>query len=225
MRTTVKNGFYRRKKRYKGIKERIYFFLQGVWHENWNLSFCSFSTKQAVSKLYKEKKMRLEAERKLKEHEQQFPSPPTKRLKKVEDTTDRQHISQSRLLWITERKPRNQLLWFFSSARLLKSSVSGTKARQQAATSDFSALSRFLVVPHFQIEMDSSIRESLQQGKWTTSIDLLDAYIINHRKIKKRYQKYFHFHYHRVVYQYLAMPLGWPVHLWISPKLGNNSKQ
>lgn len=71
---------------------------------------------------------------------------------------------------------------------------------------DLSALNRYLVVPHFQMETAKTIRQSLQQGEWTTSLDLSDAYY--HLKIRPRFRKYFRFHFRGVVYQYLAMPFG-----------------
>ena len=41
---------------------------------------------------------------------------------------------------------------------------------------DLSALNRFLKVSTFKMETPETIRTSLQQGEWVTSIDLRDAY-------------------------------------------------
>jgi len=71
---------------------------------------------------------------------------------------------------------------------------------------DLSQLNKFVKIPHFQMETASTIRSSLRQGEWVTSIDLTDAYF--HLKIKRKFQRYFRFHIQGVTYQFLAMPFG-----------------
>ncbi|VDH94414.1 Hypothetical predicted protein [Mytilus galloprovincialis] len=41
---------------------------------------------------------------------------------------------------------------------------------------DLSILNKFLIVPHFKMETNRSIRASILPGMWTTSLDLSDAY-------------------------------------------------
>ncbi|CAG2222306.1 unnamed protein product [Mytilus edulis] len=53
---------------------------------------------------------------------------------------------------------------------------------------DLSILNKFLIVPHFKMETNRSIRASILPGMWTTSLDLSDAYF--HIPISKTYRKY-----------------------------------
>ncbi|VDI56241.1 Hypothetical predicted protein [Mytilus galloprovincialis] len=41
---------------------------------------------------------------------------------------------------------------------------------------DLSVLNQYLVVPHFKMETNRSIRSTIHLGIWTTSLDLMDAY-------------------------------------------------
>ncbi|VDI11184.1 Hypothetical predicted protein [Mytilus galloprovincialis] len=41
---------------------------------------------------------------------------------------------------------------------------------------DLSVLNQYLVVPHFKMETNRSIRSTIHSGIWTTSLDLMDAY-------------------------------------------------
>ncbi|VDI54722.1 Hypothetical predicted protein [Mytilus galloprovincialis] len=41
---------------------------------------------------------------------------------------------------------------------------------------DLSVLNQYLVVPHFKMETNRSIRSTVHLGTWTTSLDLMDAY-------------------------------------------------
>jgi hypothetical protein len=41
---------------------------------------------------------------------------------------------------------------------------------------DLSVLNQHLIVPHFKMETNRSIRGSIHLGMWTTSLDLTDAY-------------------------------------------------
>ncbi|VDI40423.1 Hypothetical predicted protein, partial [Mytilus galloprovincialis] len=41
---------------------------------------------------------------------------------------------------------------------------------------DLSVLNQYLVVPHFKMETNRSIRSTIHLGTWTTSLDLMDAY-------------------------------------------------
>ena len=71
---------------------------------------------------------------------------------------------------------------------------------------DLSALNKFVRIPHFKMETSFSIRSSLRQGEWVTSVDLTDAYF--HLPIKRKFQKFFRFHVRGITYQFLAMPFG-----------------
>ena len=61
-----------------------------------------------------------------------------------------------------------------------------------AAILDLSALNRFLHVKTFKMETPESIRLSLQQGEWVTSLDFSYAYF--HIPINQVSRKYLRFH-------------------------------
>lgn len=71
---------------------------------------------------------------------------------------------------------------------------------------DLSALNRFLVVPHFKMETNRSIRASILPGMWTTSLDLTDAYF--HIGIAHRFRRYLRLVWAGKVYAFKAMPFG-----------------
>lgn len=71
---------------------------------------------------------------------------------------------------------------------------------------DLSILNTYLVVPHFKMETNRSIRASLLQGMYTTSLDLTDAYF--HCPIAPSYRKYLRFMWQDKVFQFKALPFG-----------------
>ncbi|CAG2220358.1 unnamed protein product [Mytilus edulis] len=71
---------------------------------------------------------------------------------------------------------------------------------------DLSILNKFLIVPHFKMETNRSIRASILPGMWTTSLDLSDAYF--HIPISKTYRKYLRFVWNNKVFQFKALPFG-----------------
>ncbi|XP_071160985.1 uncharacterized protein [Mytilus edulis] len=71
---------------------------------------------------------------------------------------------------------------------------------------DLSILNKFLIVPHFKIETNRSIRASILPGMWTTSLDLSDAYF--HIPISQTYRKYLRFVWNNKVFQFKALPFG-----------------
>ncbi|CAG2224453.1 unnamed protein product [Mytilus edulis] len=74
---------------------------------------------------------------------------------------------------------------------------------------DLSILNKFLIVPHFKMETNRSIRASILPGMWTTSLDLSDAYF--HIPISQTYRKYLRFVWNNKVFQFKALPF-WPVY-------------
>ena len=56
------------------------------------------------------------------------------------------------------------------------------------------------------METPETIRTSLQQGEWVTSIDFKDAYF--HKPIQEQFRKYLRFHVQGQTYQYKALPFG-----------------
>ena len=54
--------------------------------------------------------------------------------------------------------------------------------------------------------LSETIRTSLQQGEWVTSIDFKDAYF--HIPIQEQSRKYLRFHIQGQVYQFKALPFG-----------------
>ena len=71
---------------------------------------------------------------------------------------------------------------------------------------DLSALNNFLSLKTFKMETPETIRISLQQGEWVTSLDFSDAYF--HIPIHTRSRKYLRFHFQNQLYQFRALPFG-----------------
>ena len=71
---------------------------------------------------------------------------------------------------------------------------------------DLSKLNLFLKVEKFKMETPETIRSSLQQGEWVTSIDFQDAYF--HIPIQEQSRKYLRFHVQGRTYQFKALPFG-----------------
>ena len=71
---------------------------------------------------------------------------------------------------------------------------------------DLSKLNLFLKVEKFKMETPETIRSSLQQGEWVTSIDFQDAYF--HIPIQEQSRKYLRFHVRGRTYQFKALLFG-----------------
>ena len=71
---------------------------------------------------------------------------------------------------------------------------------------DLSYLNLYLDFPTFKMETTQSIRNSLQVGQWTTSLDLKDAYF--HIPMAPTVHKLLRFQVLGKVYQFVAMPFG-----------------
>ena len=71
---------------------------------------------------------------------------------------------------------------------------------------DLRKLNLFLKVEKFKMETLETLRTSLQQGEWVTSIDFKDAYF--HIPIHQRSRKYLRFHVQGQTYQFKALPFG-----------------
>ena len=71
---------------------------------------------------------------------------------------------------------------------------------------DLSHLNFFLKVEKFKMETPETIRTSLQQGEWVTSVDFKDAYF--HIPIQEQSRKYLRFHVQGRPYQFKALPFG-----------------
>ena len=71
---------------------------------------------------------------------------------------------------------------------------------------DLSHLNLYLDFPTFRMETTQSIRNSLQVGQWTTSLDLEDAYF--HVPMATTVHKLLRFQVMGKVYQFVAMPFG-----------------
>ena len=71
---------------------------------------------------------------------------------------------------------------------------------------DLSALNKFLSVKTFKMETPETIRISLQQGEWVTSLDFSDAYF--HIPVHTGSRKYLRFHFQNLSYQFQSLPFG-----------------
>ena len=71
---------------------------------------------------------------------------------------------------------------------------------------DLSSPNQFLTVSKFKMETPESIRASLRQGEWVTSIDLSDVYL--HLPIHPQSRKFLRFHHQGNSYQFTSLPFG-----------------
>ena len=71
---------------------------------------------------------------------------------------------------------------------------------------DLSNLNLFLKTEKFRMETPETIRTSLRQGEWVTSVDFKDAYF--HIPIQEQSRKYLGFHVQGQTYQFKALPFG-----------------
>ena len=71
---------------------------------------------------------------------------------------------------------------------------------------DLSKLNLYLKVEKFKMETPETIRTSLREGEWVTSIDFKDAYF--HIPIQDQFRKYLRFHIQDRTYQFKALPFG-----------------
>ena len=71
---------------------------------------------------------------------------------------------------------------------------------------DLSQLNPYLSTGTFKMETPETIRLSLQQGEWVTSLDFSDAYF--HIPIAQRSRKYLRFHMNKVSYHFTSLPFG-----------------
>ena len=89
----------------------------------------------------------------------------------------------------------------------LQSTISSPKAQQQMeANTGPKQPKLFLKVEKFKMETPETIRTSLQQGEWVTSVDFKDAYF--HIPIQEQSRKYLRFLVQGRTYQFKAMPFG-----------------
>ena len=89
----------------------------------------------------------------------------------------------------------------------LQSTIASPKAQQQMeANTGPKQPKLFLKVEKFKMETPETIRTSLQQGEWVTSVDFKDAYF--HIPIQEQSRKYLRFLVQGRTYQYKALPFG-----------------
>ena len=96
---------------------------------------------------------------------------------------------------------QSQDLGFYSRLFLVPKKTGGMRP-----VIDLSILNTFLIVPHFKMETNRSIRDSILPGMWTTSLDLSDAYF--HIPISPVFRKYLRFVWNDQVFQFKALPFG-----------------
>ena len=71
---------------------------------------------------------------------------------------------------------------------------------------DLSALNRHMVVPHFKMETQGSVRSAIRSQEWTVSTDIRDAYL--HVPMHQAVRKYLRFVVNKQVYQFTCLPFG-----------------
>ena len=82
---------------------------------------------------------------------------------------------------------------------------------------DLKALNANITSPKFKMETAESIRRDLAHAAWTTSIDLIDAYM--HVPIHPRFRHFLRFVVDGVAYQYKALPAGLCTAPWAFTRL------
>ena len=87
---------------------------------------------------------------------------------------------------------------------LLQQTFHSSQTKPKMATN--LALNKFLSVKTFKMENPETIRISLQQGEWVTSLDFSDAYF--HIPVHIKSRKYLRFHFQNQSYQFRALPFG-----------------
>ena len=71
---------------------------------------------------------------------------------------------------------------------------------------DLSTLNRHMVVPHFKMETQGSVRSAIRSKEWAVSIDIRDAYL--HVPMHQAVRKYLRFVVNKKVYQFTCLPFG-----------------
>ena len=71
---------------------------------------------------------------------------------------------------------------------------------------DLSTLDCHMVVRHFKMETQGSVRSTIRSQEWTVSIDIRDAYL--HIPMHQAVHKYLHFVVNKKVYQFTCLPFG-----------------
>ena len=77
---------------------------------------------------------------------------------------------------------------------------------------DLSTLNHHMVIPHFKMEMQGSVRSAIRSQEWTVSIDIRDAYL--HVPMHQAVRKYLRFVVHMKVYQFTCLPFGLATSPW-----------
>ena len=80
------------------------------------------------------------------------------------------------------------------------------QGKQWRPVIDLSSLNQYLTVSKLNMETPESIRASLRQGEWVTSIDLSDAYL--HLPIHPQSRTFLRFHHKGISYQFSSLPFG-----------------
>ena len=71
---------------------------------------------------------------------------------------------------------------------------------------DLSTLNRHMVVPHFKMETQGSVRSAIRSQEWAVSIDIRNAYL--HVPMHQAVRKYLRFVVNKKVYQFTCLPFG-----------------
>jgi len=71
---------------------------------------------------------------------------------------------------------------------------------------DLSSLNRHMVIPHFKMETQSSVRHAIRDLEWTVSIDIRDAYL--HVPMNRSVRRYLRFVVNKCTYQFVCLPFG-----------------
>ena len=71
---------------------------------------------------------------------------------------------------------------------------------------DLSTLNHHMVVPHFKMETQGSVRSAIRSQEWAVSIDIRDAYL--HVPMHQAVCKYLRFVVNKKVYQFTCLPFG-----------------
>ena len=82
---------------------------------------------------------------------------------------------------------------------------------------DLSALNKYVRQIKFRMETPLSVRDSIRQGDWATSLDLKDAYF--HVLVHPRFRKWLRFTWAGKVFQFRVLPFGLSLSPWVFTRI------
>ena len=86
---------------------------------------------------------------------------------------------------------------------------------------DLSTLNQHMVVPHFKMKTQGSVKAAIRSQEWKVSIDIRDAYL--HVPMHRAVRKYLHFVVNKRIYPFTWLPLDLATSHWVSQSYWDQS--